>query len=105
MWAPVFDGVWDFQQMLRMLYDNQKIKATVVCDRLAIKKGQLQDISCDYVCGTYPFSSMYIYAPNPPIWEKIESPQSFIDVIDRKGRAFDITDKLISNWKDQAKLD
>lgn len=55
MWSPLFDGVWDFQSMLRMYSHAPNIKGGVASDRMQLSQDQIKDISAGYLCGTYPF--------------------------------------------------
>ncbi len=99
MWSPLFDGVWDFQSMLRMYLDNPGIEGTVTSDRLQVRRRNIQDISCNYICCTIPYSRLTVFIPNPPQWINIDSPSHFIETIRQHSLKFGITNSTINNWQ------
>lgn len=87
MWAPVFDGTWDFQSMLRMtLNKKDSVSAGVISDRLSIKGNELQDVSANFLCGTYPFEKLTVLFPSEKAWLKAHSSSEFISLIEKKSK-------------------
>ncbi len=99
MWSPLFDGVWDFAAMLHMYSGNPAIQATVTSDRLRISNYTIKDISCNYLCGEYPFKKLVVFIPNPKQWIEINSAAAFIDTIEKRALRFGMTEKDISRWR------
>lgn len=100
--APVFDGVWDFQSMARIMLDRPEIKGGVISDRLRISEKNLQDYSGTFLCATYPFEGLYIlFSPESELTQ-IQTAAEFIEVIERKGLQFKAKD-LPNRWRSQLK--
>ena len=99
MWSPLFDGVWDFQAMLRMYLNAPNITGGVVCDRMTISKDDVKDISMGYLCGKYPYSHLFVFIPNPKQWIKIHSAEEFITTIQSNGLDFGLTQATINRWR------
>jgi Glucosyl transferase GtrII len=99
MWSPLFDGVWDFQAMLRMYLNAPNIKGGVVSDRMILSKDAIKDISMGYLCGSYPYSHLFVFIPNPKQWIAIHSAGEFITAIQSHGLGFGLTDSIISCWR------
>lgn len=102
MWAPVYDGVWDFQNMARVMLDRDGAQGNVVSDRLQIDKDGLTDISYGFTCGKYPFSKLYVLIAPGDELVRVPDAQTFIDLVDKKGRQFGLDDKVLANWREQA---
>lgn len=105
LWSPVFDGVWDFQQLVQMDLKTRKVKAGVVSERMIIDpaSNNLADISAGVQCAKYPFKRMFVFVPNPDQWFEINSAQEFINVIANKGLAFGLPVETIDKWRTQSK--
>lgn len=101
MWSPHFDGVWDFQSMLRMYSGKPKIKATVVSDRLQMNKNSIKDVSCGYLCGEYPIANLFVFIPNPQQWIEIKSTPDFIETIKHSCTTFTVSESTTSLWQKQ----
>ncbi len=102
MWAPVYDGVWDFQNMSRVILDRDGAQGNVVSDRLQIDKNGLTDISYGFTCGKYPFSKLYVLVAPGDELVRVPDAQTFIDLVDKKGRQFGLDDKVLATWREQA---
>ncbi len=103
MWAPVFDGVWDFQNLLRIVSNRTGAIGNVVSERLSITKEGLVDVSYGYECGKYPFSKLYVMvAPSGEVL-RIQDADAFIDLVEARGRQFGLDDNVFSKWRKQAK--
>ncbi len=83
MWAPVFDGVWDFQSALRINLNRHDINGGVLSDRMVITPDFLEDRFQKYLCSSYPLQQIYILVPNLETWIPIHSSQEFIDTAKR----------------------
>lgn len=78
-WAPVVDGVWDFQNLVRTTLNNDKIQANVITPRLSVEENALVDRSGILVLGTYPYKRMILYSPATADWVRVSSRQQFLD--------------------------
>lgn len=99
MWAPVFDGVWDFEAMVHIVTKNPQIKAGVVSERMLVSKQNVKDISAGYLCATYPFKRMFLFVPNPEAWYPINSAQQFVDYVKQYGMQFGLDPKTPQRWQ------
>jgi hypothetical protein len=102
MWAPVYDGVWDFQNMARVMLGRDGAQGNVVSDRLQIDKDGLTDISYGFTCGKYPFSKLYVLIAPGEELVRVPDAQTFINLVDKKGRQFGLDDKVLATWREQA---
>lgn len=102
MWAPVYDGVWDFQNMSRIVLERDGAQCNVVSDRLQIDKDGLTDISYGFTCGKYPFSKLYLLIAPGDELVRVPDAQTFINLVDKKGRQFGLDDKVLATWREQA---
>jgi hypothetical protein len=101
MWSPLFDGVWDFQAMLQLYLNAHRIQGNVVSDRLILSKDSIKDVSGGYLCGTYPYSNLFVFVPNPKQWIKTPSAERFIDAVQSQGLDFGLTKETIASWQKQ----
>lgn len=101
MWAPLFDGVWDFQTMVRWCLDNKNINAGVVSERIVLSKDDARDISRGYLCGTYPYKTMHLLTPGPETWYRVPSGQTFIEIIEKQGMDFGLDKTMPAKWRSQ----
>lgn len=102
MWAPVFDGVWDFQNLVRIINDNNKASANVVSDRMTITREGISDVSYGYECGKYSFKDLYLLVAPSGDLVRVDNAQTFIDVVDKRGRQFGLDDNVFKRWREQA---
>lgn len=101
MWSPVFDGVWDFQSMVRLATNNKDAKGGVVSERIRIYQDHLADISAGYTCGTYPYKDMYLVFGHEQLLMPIHDAGQFVETIRTRGMTFDLSQKSIDAWKQQ----
>lgn len=101
MWAPLFDGVWDFQPMLQLTLQNRDIKGGVVSERLEIQNNQLKDISRGVVCNTYDFNHLFIIIPPKGELIPIHSAEEFISTIEKRGFGFGLDRSVLAKWRSQ----
>lgn len=105
MWAPVFDGTWDFQSMLRMTLGTNNVHGGVVCDRLVINGENIIDMSGGYLCATYPTSRTTVLFPSQPEWLPIGSSKNFVDLIESKQKELSLDKTTLERWRSElAKL-
>lgn len=76
-WAPVVDGVWDFENMVRTTLNNPNVNATVVTERLTLTDRAAIDRSGTLILGQYPFKSMILFSPQQNRWVRISSLEEF----------------------------
>lgn len=103
-WAPVFDGVWDFQSMLRTTLNNKTIDGDVICDRLIVSKEGIKDVSAGYTCADFPFHNpnkrIFVFVPNPEQWIEVADAPTFISVIREHGLSLGFLDpKVVDGWQ------
>jgi hypothetical protein len=79
-WAPVYDGVWDFQSTCRVLLNDQNISAGVISPRMSVTKNYVVDKVGNVICGKYPIKGMLVLVPSPATFIPIRSAQEFIEV-------------------------
>jgi len=104
MWSPVFDGVWDFQNMVRITLNRPLFNANVVSERLSLSPTGLKDVSYGYECGSYPFDDLYLMvAPHPQLLA-VKSAAQFVDLVEQRGMTFGFDKKTLSKWKEVARL-
>lgn len=101
MWAPLFDGVWDFQTMVRWCLNNKEINAGVVSERIVLSKDDARDISRGYLCGTYPYKTMHLLTPGPETWYEVPSGESFISIVEKNGMSFGLDKTMPVKWRTQ----
>ncbi len=101
MWAPLFDGVWDFQPMLQLTLRSRDIKGGVVSERMEIQNNQLKDISRGVVCNTYDFKRLFIIIPPKGELVAVHSAEEFISVIEQRGFGFGLERSVLGKWRSQ----
>ncbi len=100
-YSPVFDGVWDFQSMVRLTLNNQGLNADSVSERMTVSAQGVEDISAGYSCGVYPYKGMFLLVPQEGGLEAVASGQQFIDAIESKGLGFGLDPAIIGKWRRQ----
>lgn len=101
MWAPVFDGTWDFQSMLRMTLNKNTVSGGVISDRLCISGNKIQDISLGYICASYDADKVQLLIPSEPAWIPVKTSQNFIDLVKQKTNR-DISAETLKRWREGA---
>lgn len=102
MWAPVYDGVWDFQNTARILLNQKNFNANVVSERLIVGGLGVKDVSRGTECGVYPFSSLYLLVAPECVPLRASTPQQFVDIVEEKGMGFGLQREAVARWKVQA---
>jgi len=101
MWSPVFDGTWDFQSMVRIVLNDPKIRAGVVCDRLVIGKDDIKDISVGYTCATFPLKNIKVFVPERNELISVSSPQDFVDIAAAHSEKSILSGDTLDKWRRQ----
>ncbi len=104
LWAPIADGTWDLQAMLRVASNNDKIYGTSVSDRLVVSRTGVKD----FVFGTkqiadLPFKSLYSLEPHTAKFQPVPSAEAFIDAVDRTTHEMGIAPAVVQRWRDGLK--
>ena len=100
-WSPVFDGVWDFRSMARVMTNNNKLEANVISERLEVTPNGVMDRSHDFICGDYKFKNMLVIdAPHCQLLP-VNSAADFIRVVRTNGMGFDLDRELPARWERQ----
>lgn len=104
LWAPIADGTWDLQAMLRVASNNDKIYGTSVSDRLVVSRTGIKD----FVFGTkqiadLPFKSLYSLEPHTAKFQPVPSAEAFIDAVDRTTHEMGIAPAVVQRWRDALK--
>lgn len=101
MWAPVFDGVWDFQEMLRITLNRKSASAGVVSERFEVTKSGIKDRSCGFLCAVYPYDSLKLLIPGSDEWIPVANARDFIHAVEAKGMGFGLSPATVSGWKEK----
>lgn len=101
-WAPMYDGVWDFEPMLKLTLNNPNLNGNVVSERLSVSSTGIADISLNFVCGKYPFKNLYLLVPTPEQWFSIGSADEFIQTVETHGMGFGLSPEAVKRWKQEA---
>ena len=99
MWAPVFDGTWDFQSMIRMTLNRNDIQGGVISDRLSIQGDNVVDNSLGYVCASYPADKITLLIPSGEIWIPTRSASGFVEAIENNKSNVFIDQSTLDRWR------
>lgn len=81
LWSPMFDGVWDFQSMVRITLDDPDKIAGVMSDRIIFENDRVRDVSHGALCGEYPFKNMCVITLDPKRLAKVNSCDEFVRAV------------------------
>lgn len=101
MWSPVFDGIWDFQAMCRIVSDNKQLKAGVISERLQFTRDDVRDYSLGHLCATYPYKDICLLFPSGKILIPLTA-GNFVEAIKSAGLDFGLNAGTVDAW--QAKV-
>lgn len=101
MWSPVFDGVWDFQSMVRMMLEDSKISAGVVSERLSLGPSQVNDVSMGYTCGVYPYEKLKVFIPGTNAFLPARSGHEFVSIIEKLPGHSRLQEGTLEKWRQQ----
>lgn len=101
MWAPLFDGVWDFQNMLQFKLNRKDISGSVVSERLKVSRAYIEDVASGYSCGAYEFGHLLVFIPAPPKLIRVESAEDFVELVEKEGMTFGLDPEMPTIWRTQ----
>ena len=101
MWSPVFDGVWDFSNMLRIGLNDFDVNASVVSDRLSVDEKGVKDVARGYECGRYPFSKLQLVVAPEAELVTARDAKHFIQTISTRGMGFGLPAKCLEGWEQE----
>ncbi|PZM85348.1 MAG: hypothetical protein DKT66_03960 [Candidatus Melainabacteria bacterium] len=99
MWSPIFDGVWDFQSMVRIILNEPKMRAGVVSDRLVIGKDDIKDISVGYTCATYPIKDIKLLVPGRNQLMPVTTARQFVDFVEANSAKSLLSADTVGKWQ------
>lgn len=99
MCAPVFDGTWDFQSMLRMTLNTNKVSGGVVSDRLIVDGDTIHDVSAAFVCGSYPADTVKVFLPCEQAFIPVSTSAEFIDVVKTRSTHIPVSKETLAAWR------
>jgi hypothetical protein len=99
LWAPVFDGVWDFQAMMKLALKDQFVQGGVVSERIEVNHDALRDVSMGSICGVYPYTRLFILQPDKNRFEQVRSAQEFVREVETNGLYFGLSKDAVKRWK------
>jgi hypothetical protein len=98
MWAPVFDGVWDFESMSRIVLHDPSLNANVVSDRLVLGRNVIKDVSMNFVCGTYPLPNLKVLIASTDSLHTVNSPAEFVALIKPYYEISQVPPQVFHRW-------
>jgi len=102
-WAPVFDGTWDFQSMLRMTLNRKYVSGGVICDRLSLKGNSIQDMSAGFLCADYPCANTKLLFPSESAWVPVNSAAGFVELASKYKSKFGVSAATMQRWRAESK--
>ncbi|MEZ4538265.1 MAG: hypothetical protein R3D26_25170, partial [Cyanobacteriota/Melainabacteria group bacterium] len=98
--APVFDGVWDFEQMIRLALGRQDVHGGVVCDRLHLSKVDIKDLSLGgFLCATHHYEKLYVIISPQCKIVRVRTPHQFIELVEKKVWILKEIEILPDQWR------
>lgn len=101
MWSPIFDGIWDFQSMVRVILKEPKLQAGVLSDRLCMEKHQIKDVSVGYTCAAYPVKQIKMFIPCKDRLVSVSSAREFVSIAERNSAQSMLSPGTIEKWSKQ----
>jgi hypothetical protein len=101
MWAPVFDGTWDFENLGQVTLKRKDLHFGVVSERLQLNDNHATDISSEFVCGKYPFRGMVALVAPQSLFIPINSSQEFISCVQQHGFGFGLDKSMPIKWQEE----
>lgn len=102
MWSPVFDGVWDFGNMMRIAFNDSGLQANVVSERLGLSEEGVEDRSRGFRCGAYAFDKLFLVVAPKAELVRVRGAADFVDVVSRRGMTFGLAPEALKKWQQQA---
>lgn len=100
-WAPVFDGAWDFGNMVKVALKDRTINGGVVSERMELTPEFVTDTSRDYLCAKYRFGSMHAVVATQLAVLPVRDFEEFIELVRTRGMDFELDRNLPAVWKKQ----
>lgn len=104
MWSPVFDGTWDFQNMVQVTLKDKSVKGGVISERLQIRGNEVLDLSRDYLCGKYAFNGMHALVATEGLILPVRDSSEFISIVESRGMAFGLDRTALAGWRGQTRI-
>ncbi len=101
LWAPLFDSVWDFQSMLRIVLNDQAICGGVTSSRMRIMQNKLKDMHGEAVIWEYGFDHMLVLVPDLEHCSKVDSAEAFVNFVEKNGVKFDLDQQTVDRWRSE----
>lgn len=102
MWAPVYDGIWDFQNTARILLNRKNFSASVVSERLIVDRNAVRDVSRGTECGAFTFSTLYLLEAPSCIAMPAQNAERFVNLVEQKGMQFGLQKQALEKWRASA---
>ncbi len=99
MWAPVFDGVWDFQSLVWMMLNNRNISGGVISERFEVSVDAIRDNSAGFLCATYKYPGLNLLVPDGNQLIPVNSAGQFITTVRQKGMNFGLSPEVLERWR------
>ena len=102
--APLFDGVWDFQSMVRMTLKRKDIQCGVVGERFRFSKKKVQDVHGGLVLSSYTFDKLFVIVSPSCELVKVDNANELLNLVASKGMQFENDKTLVEKWRKQIEL-
>ncbi len=99
--SPVFDGVWDFQNMIRLKLGRNDINGGVVGDRFKFFRDRVLDAPGDMVLATYKVDGLYVMISPEGTLIPVRSIDHLLALVEEKGMQFENDKTLPDKWRSQ----
>jgi hypothetical protein len=97
LWAPVFDGTWDFEAMIQVA-TKKSLHGTVLSDYLVVESGCLIDRRNGREVTRLPFERLYGLVPQSGTVLPISSSAALRRLVERDSRQFGVSKSIARQW-------
>jgi hypothetical protein len=97
LWAPVFDGTWDFEAMMQVA-TGKSLHGTVLSDYLVVEPGCLVDRRNGREVAKLPFDSLYGLVPQSGLVLPIPSSMALRHLAERDDTQFGVSKSVARQW-------
>lgn len=101
LWAPVADGTWDLQAMLRIAASTDKIFATSLSDRLQVTREGVRDYVLGIEIANIKFKDMFLMEPHTATFRRVQDVHDFVESAQKTTRQMGIDQSVIDRWRGQ----
>lgn len=99
--APVFDGVWDFQNVVRLTLDRSDIKGGVFSDRIEFAKDRILDAPAGVQLASYDIDGLFlIFSPQGNV-VRVNDIHQLLNLVSSRGMQFESDKSLPERWRKQ----